>query len=496
MILVRKLDCHYFAPSDHPAPESLRRRLDEAVHRDFPLALAQAFPASLDAEDESLWMIRHLDVTLDITLDSLSPHLPNALASRTAATIVEAMFSPDANGNVIYFANRAAYLAQFLTDVAQGDAWSKWYYRSFDGLSLLATADAVATALTRDREESLYAMAAIRPGAFQRILSTLLSQHAALIWRRLMPTRLIRPDALTLDRICERWHNSQRAALPTLEHRALWLLHAQSSHRALSDSTFSAIRAVAAFEEARLLLRPPQFRLMLDALERGEYIQLAEIAGPRLAEWLEPLLDHRDQVQNLNRQNDGITSATCFGVIFLLLPAIAEFPASQPLRFAIFRRCCPPALYAHITRDPLVRDLFQLDIEDETEFDPADLHEVFLDRLEEDRDHWRELPPTPHPDLDYLSPSDSPHDRELCLIARAILRNFAWRLPGFAKSSLSHLWVNFLDLQARVQTLDDRRIVRLSAPPLHMVLSLTGMLTSTFQVPWLDSRPFCLFPER
>jgi hypothetical protein len=496
MILVRKLDCRYFAPSDHPAPESLRSQLDEAVQRDFPVALAQAFPASFAAEDESLWMIRRLDVALDVTLDWLSPDLPNALASRTATTIVEAMFSPDAGSNVIHFANRAAYLSQFLTDVVQGDAWGKWYYGAFDGLRLLATADVVATALGRDREESLQALTHIQPGAFRRILSSLLSQHAALVWQRLMPARAIRPDTFTLARVCEHWHSGQRPALPTLEHRALWLLHAETSRRTPSDGTFSAIRAVAAFEEARLLLRPPAFRKLVDTLECGDSRDLANAAGPRLAEWLEPLLDHRDQIQDLNRPHDGITSATCFGAVFLLLPSIAAIPVPPALRFAIFRRCCPPTLHAHVTRDPLIRELFQLETGDEPEFDPVALHETFLNWVDDDRDHWLELPAPPRPDLVYLSPSDSPHDRELCLIARAILKNFAWRLPGFAKSTLGHLWTNFLDLQARVQTLEDRRIVRLSAPPLHVVLSLTGMLTSTFCVPWLDSRPFCIFPER
>jgi hypothetical protein len=158
-----------------------------------------------------------------------------------------------------------------------------------------------------------------------------------------------------------------------------------------------------------------------------------------------------------------------------------------------------------VTRDPLLRELFQLDATgdstDELEFDPLALHQVFIRWLAgldvgEDRGHWLALPDPPHPDLIYLAPTSSPHDRELCLIARAILKNFAWKLPGFGQSSLAHLWPNFLDLQARVQALQDRRVVRLTSPPLHVVLAITGMVTATFTLPWLDSRPFCLFPAR
>jgi hypothetical protein len=100
-----------------------------------------------------------------------------------------------------------------------------------------------------------------------------------------------------------------------------------------------------------------------------------------------------------------------------------------------------------------------------------------------------------HPELEYLAPGDTPLDRVLCLIARAVLRDFAWRLPGFAQSSLAHLWTNFLDVPARLQDFSDRRVVRLTPPPLHVVLSMTGMLGATYRIAWLDDRPFCLFPD-
>jgi hypothetical protein len=502
MITVRKLECRYFAPSDHPDPESLRARLDDAVQHDFPAALAAAFPSTLPTENESLWMIRRIDLTLDSTGEWTPDEFARTWATNAAVTIVETMFSPDSGGNVLYFPDRAAYLAQFLTDLAQGDAWSKWYYQSFDGLRLLDTADAISAALMRDRDESLKALPRIASPAFHRILSALLSQHAEIIWHHLQPRHPGPLDTSILEEVCDLWRNSRRSALPTLEHRGLWLLHAISSNQPSTGIAIPAIRAIAALEEARLLLRPNSYDQLLSALTANDHAAVVQTAGLRIAEWLAPLLDHPGQFRTIDsaiRQDIGITSATCFGAVFLLLPAIAEFPASEQIRFAIFRRCCPPALHAHITRDPLLRDLFQLDpSEDEPASDPATLHQAFLAWLdqEEERGHWLTLPDPPHPDLDYLAPSASPHDRELCLIARAILRNFAWHLPGFAKSSLAHLWQNFLDLQARMQTFDDRRVVRLTAPPLHVVLSLTGILTATFQLPWLDSRPFCLFPER
>jgi hypothetical protein len=505
MILVRKLECRYYAPSDHPAPESFRARLDDAVEREFPAALAAAFPSSLPAGDESLWMIRRVDFALESSGEWSSDEFARSWAGQAARTIVQTMFSPDSAGNVLYFPDRAAYLAQLLTDLAHGSAWSKWYYHAFDGLRLLDTAAALSAALTRDRDESLRALPRIAPQAFQRILSTLLSQHAESVWTHLQPRRLGPLQPSTLAQLCDLWNRDRHPALPTLEHRALWLLHAISSEASSLDAAIPAVRVMAALEEARILLRPDSYRDLLSALDGNDYAGLARTAGIRLAEWLAPLLDHPGEIQALDatlRQQAGVASATCFGAAFLLLPAIADFPATQSLRFAIFRRCCPPALHTHIERDPLLRDLFQVDAaEDQPPIDSVALHQSFLSwlaalDLPEDRGHWLDLPAAPHPDLDYFSPIASPEDRALCLIARALLRNFAWRLPGFAKSSLAHLWQNFLDLQARMQTFDDRRVVRLTAPPLHVVLAMTGLLTSTFHLPWLDSRPFCLFPER
>jgi hypothetical protein len=37
--------------------------------------------------------------------------------------------------------------------------------------------------------------------------------------------------------------------------------------------------------------------------------------------------------------------------------------------------------------------------------------------------------------------------------------------------------------------------VRVSRPPLHLVLGLTGMTRQTYQLSWLDERPLTLFQE-
>ena len=86
-------------------------------------------------------------------------------------------------------------------------------------------------------------------------------------------------------------------------------------------------------------------------------------------------------------------------------------------------------------------------------------------------------------------------DLALSLLAQQVLRRFAARLPGFARSSLPYLFANFLDFAATVEEEETRRVVRTSRPPLNMILSMTGICRSSYQLTWLDARPVALFQE-
>jgi hypothetical protein len=102
-------------------------------------------------------------------------------------------------------------------------------------------------------------------------------------------------------------------------------------------------------------------------------------------------------------------------------------------------------------------------------------------------------------DLDYLSlPRKLGVRREvdlaLSVAAQGVLRNFAWKLPGFALSSLSHLFANFLDCSAAVEEAPDLCVVRLGRAPLHLILGMTGLNRRSYQLSWTD-RPCAVFPE-
>jgi hypothetical protein len=88
-----------------------------------------------------------------------------------------------------------------------------------------------------------------------------------------------------------------------------------------------------------------------------------------------------------------------------------------------------------------------------------------------------------------------PLELALAVVAQGLLRDLAWRLPGFARASLPHLWTNFLAVDAHVEQQPERLIARLGRPPLVMVIAMTGLMRSNYRLPWLGAMPIALFPS-
>jgi hypothetical protein len=109
------------------------------------------------------------------------------------------------------------------------------------------------------------------------------------------------------------------------------------------------------------------------------------------------------------------------------------------------------------------------------------------------------LPDSATRDLDYLSLPRTLGvrrgvDLALSIAAQGVLRCFAWKLPGFSRSSLPYLASNFLNCTAAVEQATDRAIVRLGRPPLHVILSMTGLNRTTYSPSWTGC-PCAVFPE-
>lgn len=85
-----------------------------------------------------------------------------------------------------------------------------------------------------------------------------------------------------------------------------------------------------------------------------------------------------------------------------------------------------------------------------------------------------------------------PLEAMLRLNAQALVREFAWRLPGFSRSSLPYLYENFLGFSVTVEIEPERYLARVDNPPLHFILSMNGMNRWSFFLPETGDRPWVI----
>lgn len=82
-------------------------------------------------------------------------------------------------------------------------------------------------------------------------------------------------------------------------------------------------------------------------------------------------------------------------------------------------------------------------------------------------------------DLDARLPLSDGWQRFIVQLAQIALRRFAWRIPGFARSSLPFLRDNFLTGAGQCDAADGLPLtLSLTRPPLHALLNLTGVARS------------------
>jgi hypothetical protein len=218
--------------------------------------------------------------------------------------------------------------------------------------------------------------------------------------------------------------------------------------------------------------------------------------------------------ERVGKPSATVTGATEYGGVFLILdviqrdvleratqgvPDLLGTAAPDLLTFIILCQCFGTETWKRIFEDPFWRKSLRI----APAIDLASVGEWFrgagvaneqrLCRVIEAEDDLHALPT----DLDCVIDRSGvlPSSwSEICGAAAArTLRRFARRLPGFGDASCRHLWSNLLDISATVEGGEDRLIVRLTRPPLDVILRLSGQTHGERRWPWLDPRPFFLF---
>ena len=528
----------YLIASDHPAPQSVKQRLDDALSKTLPDSLRVALSSWFSDDDPSIWFVRQLDINLDLNLDWNRDQVGKSWAAQLVNKLSRDLKEDSVHG-IIRFPNRAAYLASFLRDLAGGHAWANWYYTSFEGLRMLPVSAAIATAVRNDVETSLPALLQLSAKDVAKVLDALSAQGARGVLDAIAEQRPALDETQCFEELWNTWQRDESQFLyATNELSCALRLYLEVERREHAGGPTLQRAALALVRLAARLKSGSLNENLLRALLGGDIVDLYVAAGAEDAEVLLPFTHCATELlQEIwstvsapsNRasyeRNSSDKAYTSFGGVFILLPLLDRLPLNEltegwpeldqqsavsMARFIILVKCLGRNRFERAWHDPLLRDLLQIDprisadmINEWSSQISRRALESFLQQLTA-RD--RENHPLEHilfvatklnEDLEYVaSPAFTSADFDLTLsvAAQRVMRQFAWRLPGFSRSSLPYLNTNFLDFRATLESEPDRHVVRVGTPPLNIILAITGLQRGSFTLSWLeDARPFKLF---
>jgi hypothetical protein len=490
---IRRVHAQYLVPSDHPAPGSIKDRLDNEIKRSLSQVLSAEFSSWFSETDSSLWFIRRLEIDLAVNGSSDGEGVSRTFSRQLGRALGDTLQDSADHNNVVRFASPADYLAHFLSDLAAGDAWGRWYYESFYGLRMLPTSAVLRTAVCSRQDIGQAALLQLQSWELKDVMRALNRQDARLILESLTQGARGKSEFDPNEIAWSIWRLIDLDLLDELNEwgRALYLYLSAGHHDEQSDlyGTDAGIRLLRCSPES-----------------------LREVAAELKTAKTEA------RVAETERRY------TSFGGAFLLLPLLDQIPLAEALRdwpdadeaaaislvrFLLLVKCSGPR-HAHTLNNSLLRDLMLVPptVSAETIADwqanvTTTHKDNFLATLTDWQRRQRRITDRNHisaSDLSYLALPESLEvsptlDLALSVAAQHVLRTFAWRLPGFAESNLPYLSSNFLDFPASVEDETTRRIVRLGSPPLRLVLGITGMMRQTYRLSWLDERPLTLFEE-
>jgi len=387
---VARFNATYFIARDHPAPDRLKGKLDDTVLKDLPDALNTAMSRFLSSADESVWLIRRLDVNLDINAGWNREILANSWANQIERSLTVNLRSDADSQNVIRFPNRAAYLSAFLNDHANSNATGKWYYQSFDGLRLLSLSASLRTAICDDPNDGLHALLRLDDYQLNGVLRALSARDAQRVLERLAEVG----NAMSNEGACFRavlTACSEGDHLETLDEANAVLglcLKVCRTHVEILSATL--MRVAKALVRLRSLLENADAsgrKKLITAVTSKDIATLYRYLGSVDGEKLAPLTRcPTDQVPDLapillkRRSEVAATSDsklryTQFGGVFLLLPVLNAMPideatedwprlsetsAAEIVRFIVVMQSCGGTRASRFFADALMRDLMNI----------------------------------------------------------------------------------------------------------------------------------------
>jgi hypothetical protein len=512
-LTIRKLHMTVLAPPDHPEPEGFRIRLEDTLRASFSAALAEAIG---DWPDEGILRIHRIEIDLTAGSGVSSERLTAQLARAVADALARARGDGE---RVLAFADRSHYLAVFLQELAAGRAWQRWWFKSFDGLRMLAPSAAIRTALLADATTGLTALMVLPPGALASVLVRLSEADAVRVldgFARL-PDAGARPERVVAALVAARATPAASALLGATPAAALALyLDVLRVDRDCGGARPAALATTVAALD-RLMTGhssavPIEVGRILQSTHGANAADAAALAAVAV---LPP--DLRDMLFATTRQEEAASRAaarryTPFGGLFILLasldlarieevieasgaPSVSADPSpARLIGLLTLAACAGRTRAAQVPADPIWRELFNIP-PSWTAFHVA----AELARLP--KQVWLALSSigetiTTRADARFLllppalvGGQEAAH--AIAKLARGVLSRFARRLPGFAHSSAPFLWHNLLAVSAAVDASEAGLAVLLDRCALDVLLSISGIADASMSGPggtWIQLR--------
>jgi hypothetical protein len=150
IVRIARLNLNCLVPRDHLLPEVVRGQLRSIAESNLQSVCARQLAPLCPENDPSVWFIRRLDIGSAVDARWEPDRLAKTLSEPIERALRHKLCDGTDGAEALCFPDRAAYLAQFLRDLADGVAWSKWYYDQWEGLRALPTNATIREALSRN----------------------------------------------------------------------------------------------------------------------------------------------------------------------------------------------------------------------------------------------------------------------------------------------------------------------------------------------------------
>ncbi len=531
----------YRVAADDPAPDDVRFRLDRLATDEVIHSCRSRLAEWMNDDDPSIWLIRSLDVDLAIDAGVHAAQQTGFLWGRQIALEIGRTIERGLSESVMHFANRAEYVARWIRDRTAGNEGCAWYYADFDSLRGLSQSASITEGILRESESTQIVLQLYRQGALDSVLVVLSASDAQRLYRGLSS------ESNDADRRSDRWVSRLLAlwgsALSLHAHPAdeirLWaaarnaweeepaglqyaidnLLSLRDLLANIGSAEISQKFLLASIEGRRdhalALLAGCNLRADVSTLE---FVRVASGGNPEWAGFVADVITPRiDPDQDESFLSD-------LGGVFLLAGAFEDLHihraiesasgncneperAAAILRFLLAVRCCGVSRAESAIRDRAIAEFAAMPSnvtlqEMAQVLDSADVQSALTVIDAAMKEHYGEpLNHVPHQHRDYFAIGKAFKELNLrpntedawASIAAAVLRNFANRLPGFARSSPDFIFQNFLTGTAQVRVSDQSVTVQMGQCPLTVVLRMAGAYRMLV-LPWRKGEICLLAP--